>query len=157
MIIIIGPCQPCTLGGPAGYRLALLFALVAATACVVPSQVPIMLSDLTISDAFLSGTLPPELGSLSGLATMDLHSNHLYGAIPPELGNVSKLRVPNLANNKSSGSLPPELGNLAELAVLALYKNKLSRMQISPAIHSMRISFSSRVFLCWAAKETATQ
>ena len=41
----------------------------------------------------LSGQLPPELGNLANLDTLDLDGNRLTGEIPVELGNISNLTV----------------------------------------------------------------
>ncbi len=74
----------------------------------------------------LSGSIPPELGNLSALATLNLHYNALSGPIPPELGKLSALEKLQLFGNALSGSIPPELGNLSELRSLYLYSNNLS-------------------------------
>ena len=84
----------------------------------------------------LSGELPPELGSLPFLSTLDLNladqtgqrdpTHTLSGDIPPELGNLAKLRLLNLSFHKLSGEIPPELGNLGSLTALMLQRNELS-------------------------------
>ncbi|MCY4204870.1 MAG: Ig-like domain-containing protein, partial [Bacteroidetes bacterium] len=40
----------------------------------------------------LSGSIPPELGDLASLSSLDLSRNDLSGPIPPELGNLVNLR-----------------------------------------------------------------
>ena len=67
----------------------------------------------------LSGTIPPQIGNLTGLKYLNLNSyadwdlhNRLSGSIPPELGNLTNLDHLDLGNNRLSGSIPPELGNL---------------------------------------------
>ena len=45
----------------------------------------------------LSGSVPPELGNLSSLETLDLASNDLTGSIPPELGNLPRLEILDLS------------------------------------------------------------
>ena len=74
----------------------------------------------------LSGFIPPELGSLGSLRTLDLGSNDLAGSIPPELGNLPKLTRLDLGSNGLSGSIPEELGNLASLTALSLAGNTLT-------------------------------
>ncbi|MEN8216336.1 MAG: leucine-rich repeat domain-containing protein [Pseudomonadota bacterium] len=74
----------------------------------------------------LTGSIPPELGNLSGLEYLYLESNSLTGSIPSELGNLSNLRSLHLGHNSLTGSIPPELGNLSNLEYLNLYSNSLT-------------------------------
>ena len=74
----------------------------------------------------LSGAIPPEIGALTRLVTLDLHSNDLSGAIPPELGELANLATLDLQWNDLTGEIPPELGDLANLKVLRFYSNELS-------------------------------
>ena len=74
----------------------------------------------------LSGSIPPELGSLTSLTRLHLGLNNLSGPIPPELGRLAKLWELNLSDNDLSGSIPSELGDLAKLRTLRLSSNGLS-------------------------------
>ena len=74
----------------------------------------------------LSGTLPPDLGSISQLQTLTLKHNQISGGIPPQLGNLSSLEFFDLGFNQLTGSIPPELGNLSNLFVIELDNNQLS-------------------------------
>ena len=60
----------------------------------------------------VTGEIPPEMGNLENLHTLQLNWNRLCGRIPPELGNLASLEVLDLEGNQLSGELPPELGNL---------------------------------------------
>ena len=51
---------------------------------------------------------------------------HLSGSIPPELGDLASLSSLDLSRNDLSGPIPPELGNLANLSLLNLERNNLS-------------------------------
>ena len=55
----------------------------------------------------LVGRIPPELGRLAKLDTLDLDGNELSGEIPPELGNLSNLTVLSMDHNELSGPIPP--------------------------------------------------
>ncbi|KAL6875732.1 hypothetical protein ACP4OV_013245 [Aristida adscensionis] len=98
----------------------------------------------------LSGSLPPELGSLPFLRRLNLHGNRLSGAVPAALANATSLHslflydnaltggfpaalcgVPRLQNldlsgNALAGALPPELRRCTQLQRLLLAGNQLS-------------------------------
>ena len=74
----------------------------------------------------LRGTIPPELGRLSGLTSLNLRANALAGPIPPELGGLASLEELWLDGNALEGSIPPELGSLVRLTSLSLSANALA-------------------------------
>ena len=74
----------------------------------------------------LRGSIPPELGNLSGLTSLNLRANALEGPIPPELGNLAGLEELWLDGNALEGPIPPELGSLAHLRDLSLRGNALA-------------------------------
>ena len=74
----------------------------------------------------LTGIIPPELGSLTGLDQLTLIENQLTGPIPSELGNLANLRGLHLFSNRLTGSIPTELGRLTNLQGLGLYDNRLT-------------------------------
>ena len=74
----------------------------------------------------LRGTIPPELGSLAGLKSLNLRGNALAGPIPPELGNLAGLEELWLDGNRLEGPIPLELGSLARLSDLRLRGNALA-------------------------------
>ena len=83
------------------------------------------LQTLDLSDNDLSGSIPPELGNLDSLQYLKLNFNLLRGFIPPELGNLENLQYLNLHYNGLRGPIPPELGNLENLQYLELRANRL--------------------------------
>ncbi len=83
-------------------------------------------TELSLKDNNLSGTLPPELGNLTQLTQLDLEYNELTGPIPPELGDLPQLRRLVLGANELTGTIPPELGGLSQLTMLDLGRNSLS-------------------------------
>ncbi len=90
------------------------------------ATLPLRVTWLRINHKFLAGTIPPELGSLSSLAVLDLSKNDLIGEIPAELGDLANLVELRLASNELTGILPPELGNLSNLLVLMVSWNDLT-------------------------------
>ena len=74
----------------------------------------------------LRGSIPPELGSLSGLTSLNLRGNALTGSIPPQLGGLASLEELWLDGNRLEGPIPLELGNLTRLRDLRLRGNALA-------------------------------
>lgn len=81
---------------------------------------------LSLTDNRLSGSIPDELGRLSGLTQLSMFNNDLTGPIPPELGQLDELRSLSLSGNNLSGPIPPELGELNNLERLSLGSNRLT-------------------------------
>ena len=83
------------------------------------------LTSLNLRGNALAGPIPPELGNLGDLEEMWLDGNRLEGPIPPELGSLARLRDLRLRGNALAGPIPPELGNLGDLEGLWLDGNRL--------------------------------
>jgi len=81
---------------------------------------------ISLYDNYVNGIIPPELGNLSNLQSLNFSGNSLSGTIPPELGNLSNLQKLILSINSLSGSIPPELGNLSNLQTLGIRENELT-------------------------------
>lgn len=84
---------------------------------------PARVTSLEIRDGGLDGSIPVELGRLSGLLHLNLRTNDLRGPIPTELGDLSKLEILSLHSNRLSGPIPESLGNLSNLRQLWLQAN----------------------------------
>ena len=74
----------------------------------------------------LTGTIPPRLGSLANLRTLELHNNNLTGFIPGALGHLTNLITLNLGDNNLGGRIPSQIGNLTNLQQLFLSGNNLT-------------------------------
>ena len=84
------------------------------------------LQSLDLSFNRLTGSIPPELEQLDRLQSLDLNHNQLMGSIPPELGQLDHLQVLDLSFNRLTGTIPPELGQLDRLEWLSLDHNRLT-------------------------------
>ncbi|MCY4430651.1 MAG: M12 family metallo-peptidase, partial [Rhodospirillales bacterium] len=69
------------------------------------------------------GPIPAALGDLVLLEELYLGAANLTGPVPPELANLTSLRVLSLSGNGLSGAIPDELGGLASLSHLYLSGN----------------------------------
>lgn len=77
--------------------------------------------------------LPPEIGHLTELRTLDLDKNNLT-ALPPEIGHLTKLEYLHLKYNELT-MLPPEIAQLKALKKIDLYENELT--ELSPELLSL--------------------
>ena len=84
------------------------------------------LTSLEINWTGIHGNIPSEIGNLTNLTTLSLTGNSLSGEIPPELGNLTNLTTLSLSDNGLSGSIPSELGNLINLTNLNFFDTELS-------------------------------
>ena len=73
---------------------------------------------LWLSENARAGPLPPEIGNLVEIRTLDLTRNQLTGPIPPEPGNLTKLERLSLSPNALIDPIPFEQGSLADLRSL---------------------------------------
>ena len=75
--------------------------------------------ELHLSNNFLYGKIPPELGGMEHLQFLDLSDNYfIEGPIPPEFFDLPKLQSLSLAFTSVSGPLPPAIGRLSTLRYL---------------------------------------
>ena len=72
----------------------------------------------------LEGPLPPEFFDLHDLRSLSLWGTSL-GGLPPEIGRLSKLQTLSLNSASLTGTIPPEIGELSELRSLDLRSNYL--------------------------------
>ena len=83
------------------------------------------LEELSLGGCAFSGSIPPELSQLSQLTSLSLPSNALSGTIPASLGDLPRLLSLDLSNNLLSGAIPASLGQLTQLQSLNLFANQL--------------------------------
>ncbi len=69
-------------------------------------------TELILSNNFLNGWLPAEIGNLEYLNSLELGNNLLFGSIPSEWGNLTSLYNLYLGNNNLSGCYHYNLFNM---------------------------------------------
>ncbi|MGB3466992.1 MAG: T9SS type A sorting domain-containing protein [Cyclobacteriaceae bacterium] len=79
------------------------------------------------SENNLTGELPPQVGSFTGLDWLMFHNqSNLTGTIPAEIGQLTTLRFLTITNNDLSGEVPATIVNLVSLTDLTLEDNRLT-------------------------------
>ncbi|XP_027111974.2 uncharacterized protein [Coffea arabica] len=91
---------------------------------------------LDISNLGLTGTIPPQLGNLSFLMSLDMSGNNFYGELPHELIRLRRLQVLRLGINRLSGNIPSWVGSFQQLRHFSLKNNSFTGF-ISPSISNM--------------------
>lgn len=75
----------------------------------------------------LTGTLPSEIGNLTGLEYLSFFiGNNLNGTLPPEVGNLTALRLLSFEFNNFTGEIPASYANLTQLRGFWFNNNQLS-------------------------------
>ncbi|KAL6195529.1 hypothetical protein ACLB2K_031148 [Fragaria x ananassa] len=110
-------------------------------------NLPSLTTILNLSQNFLSGPLPSELGSLERVVTIDLSDNALSGDIPGSIGKCKSLERLLMSRNRFSGPIPNGVGELRGLEFLDLSSNQLSssipeNFQDLHALQYLNLSFN---------------
>ena len=92
---------------------------------------PLRVTNVTLLNSQLDGSIPAALGGLEELAILNLRNNDLTGSIPAELSNLANLENLLLHNNSLSGEIP-DLSDLSNLKMLWLSGNDLGSGQGVP-------------------------
>jgi len=81
---------------------------------------------IDMSNNNLTGTIPSQIFSLTGLFSLNLSHNSLTGKIPNEIGNMKKLESLDFSVNNFQGEIPQDLSSLSFLSYLNLSFNNLT-------------------------------
>ena len=71
----------------------------------------------------LAGSIPPELGQLTELRSLEIANTDLGGTLPKELAKLTKLEQFRIPHNKFTGTIPAWIGKLTSLRDLQLSVN----------------------------------
>lgn len=94
----------------------------------LPTSIGNLSTSLQDFEAFgsnIKGSIPSEIGNLSGLIFISIDSNELTGFIPPTLGKLQQLERLYLEHNRLEGSIPDSLCQLRNLGDIFVSDNRL--------------------------------
>jgi hypothetical protein len=81
---------------------------------------------LRLKNNLINGTLPPDLGLLTGLTVVDFNTNFITGTIPNEFGALTNIVEFGAHENALNGTLPLSLGAWNKIQVFDMDVNKLT-------------------------------
>ncbi|OEL38541.1 MDIS1-interacting receptor like kinase 2 [Dichanthelium oligosanthes] len=86
----------------------------------------VLMTAIDFSMNHLSGTIPPSLGLLRKLRSLNLSHNHLAGPIPENFMYLQDMESLDLSHNHLNGSLPVLLASISSLSSFSVAYNNLS-------------------------------
>lgn len=86
------------------------------------------------SNPLITGTIPTEIGLVSGLASISVSNCNLHGQIPSEIGVLSHMEQMWFNGNWFTGSIPTEFGNLPKLQILGFENNNITHVSMPQEI-----------------------
>ncbi|GAY33985.1 hypothetical protein CUMW_009100 [Citrus unshiu] len=82
---------------------------------------------LSLPNLSLGGTLPPHVGNLSFLVSLNISGNSFYDTLPNELWHMRRLKIIDFSSNSLSGSLPGDMCNsFTQLESFDVSSNKIT-------------------------------
>ncbi|XP_022717793.1 LRR receptor-like serine/threonine-protein kinase FEI 1 [Durio zibethinus] len=79
-----------------------------------------------LSANWIGETIPPILGNLSFLTSLNIRNNSFHASLPIELVNLRRLKLIDIGSNSFSGEIPSWFGSFPELQSLFLYGNNFT-------------------------------
>ena len=103
---------------------------------ITVSGTPQRVTEVSLADKALRGTIPPILELLTGLEVLDLKNNDLTGRIPSGLGRLESLDELYLAGNRLTGCIPDGLRDVSlnDLSSLNLSDCQTNEPPIIPPV-----------------------
>ncbi|PHT90247.1 hypothetical protein T459_05360 [Capsicum annuum] len=117
-----------------------------------------MVTALNISNMDILGTIPPQLGNLSFLISLDVvRNNRLHGDLPQELSHLHRLKVMDVGyNNFRTGEIPMCLGVFSELQMLILDNNSFTIIPPASISNLSKLEILSVSFKAASLRRLAT-
>ncbi|KAL9258979.1 Receptor protein kinase CLAVATA1-like protein [Drosera capensis] len=84
------------------------------------------LGELELSNNWITGTIPSEIGTLKNLQKLSLVSNRLSGGIPTEIFDLPNLKLLNISGNNISGNIPEVIGHCKSLIIADFSDNNIT-------------------------------
>ncbi|VAI10857.1 unnamed protein product [Triticum turgidum subsp. durum] len=116
----------------------------------IPSKIltiPTLSKELDLSNNYLSGGMPDEVGSLLHLKKINMSNNRLTGNIPSTLGQCVDLEYLEMQNNLFAGRIPKTFANLVSIKHMDISGNNLSGkvpefLKSLKSLHGLNLSFN---------------
>lgn len=83
-------------------------------------------TNINLADCNISGTLPHQWSTLSGLVDLALHSNRFTGTVPHQWSNMSALQFVTLQHNQLVGTLPHQWSKLPVMGHMVFDNNHIT-------------------------------
>ncbi|OMO49692.1 hypothetical protein CCACVL1_30840 [Corchorus capsularis] len=84
----------------------------------------------------LNGTIPPEVGKMTSLKSLDVNTNQLEGEIPDTISNLTNLEAILLFANRFSGSIPRDFGKNSPGLLYVNFSNNSFSGELPPELCS---------------------
>lgn len=82
----------------------------------------------------LGGTIPPQIGRMTNLASFSVTGCDFWGQIPTEIGRLTLMEQMWFFGNRFSGTIPSEIANLPKLQILGLEDNNITQVSMPQEI-----------------------
>eukprot|EP01041_Mallomonas_annulata_P014317 gene14317-30484_t len=94
--------------------------------CSGTTVVDLRMSYDVLTTHSIAGTLPAQIGFLTGLTRLSLSSESFTGIIPSLIRGLTNLNYLSLSNNQITGTIPTGIGALTLVSILDLSHTKLT-------------------------------
>ncbi|KAL0877757.1 hypothetical protein Bca101_027463 [Brassica carinata] len=118
----------CTFANSTICRITALKVYARDVAGTIPDELWTLeyLTNLNLSQNFLTGPLSPAIGNLTRMEWMTFEINALSGPVPKEIGLLTELKLLGIGSNNFSGSLPAEIGSCTKLQQIYIESSGIS-------------------------------
>ena len=115
---------------------------------------PTRVTEISLSNSSLSGSVPGRLSHLQSLTTLDLSENQLTGSIPGQLAKLPALATLRLSGNPLTGCIPAGLRDVATHDLASLNLPYCDATAPDPmATFTARANGETSVRLAWTAPD----